>query len=185
MTGEQDLDDLLTRVALGERAAFSALYEAAAPKLFGVCLSIARDRGEAEETLQDVFVRIWEKAPAYGAAGRNPMGWMIAIARNRAIDRLRRRKPDTMPLDHAEFAEPDAMTEPDGPPAEDAIALSVCLDRLTDDNAAAVRAAYLEGFSYAELAKRFSLPLNTMRTRLRRSLLALRDCLSEGVRDGV
>ena len=173
-----DLEGIIGRVGLGDRAAFSALYDATSAKLFGVCLSVLKNRAEAEEALQDVYLRIWQKAGRYTAQGYSPMTWLITIARNRAIDQLRARRTG-MSI--------DAIPEPpDAAPTPEATAIAQsemehirrCLDELEKLRAAAVRGAYLDGDSYKELATRFDVPLNTMRTWLRRSLLQLRECLS-------
>ncbi len=171
---------LLVRVAAGDRAAFRALYAAAAPKLFGVALRMLGDRGEAEDVLQDTFTRAWTNAARFDPAKGRGMTWLIAIARNRAIDRLRTR-PDRPA---AAVEELEAVADP-APGAEaaavvkgDLARLEDCMKTLDPARAAAVRGAYLLGLSYQELADRHRVPLNTMRTWLRRSLIALRGCLS-------
>ncbi len=179
MRTPSDIETLIARVALGDRAAFAALYDATSAKLFGICLRVLADRHEAEDALQEVFVRVWDKADRYAANGLSPMTWLITIARNIAIDRLRVRK---MPVETLE-AVPDVA---DGGPTPEAAAIAAserarvagCLDELEPDRAEAVRRAYLDGATYQELADRYAVPLNTMRTWLRRSLLKLRDCLS-------
>ena len=80
----------LARVGLGERAALETLYKATSAHLFGVILRINPDRGQAEDLLQDIFVNIWRAASGYDAARAQPMTWLTSIARNRAIDSLRR-----------------------------------------------------------------------------------------------
>ena len=179
MRTSSDIEALIARVALRDRAAFAALYDATSAKLFGICLRVLHDRSEAEDALQEVFVRIWDKADRYAANGLSPMTWLITLARNIAIDRLRARKAPADTLD----AVPDLA---DGAPTPEAAAIAAserariaaCLDELDPARAEAVRRAYLDGASYQDLADHFAVPLNTMRTWLRRSLLKLRDCLS-------
>jgi RNA polymerase sigma-70 factor (ECF subfamily) len=177
--GEDAIAALLVRVAGGDRAAFRALYAATSAKLYGVVLRMLGDRGEAEDALQDVYARAWARAARFDPARGRGMTWLIAIARNHAIDRLRARPDRTA----EEAAELEALADP-APDAErraidrDALRrLEECLGTLPPDRAAAVRGAYLLGLSYQELADRHGTPLNTMRTWLRRSLLALRACL--------
>src|SRR5437016_9486537 len=79
----------LARVAAGDRAALRIVYQDTSAKLFGVCLRILNDRSEAEEVLQDVFVTVWRKAASFDATRASPITWLVAIARNRSIDRLR------------------------------------------------------------------------------------------------
>lgn len=162
-----------------DRAAFRDLYERTSAKLFGVALRILKDRSEAEEALQEVYVKIWQRADRYVQGGYSPISWLVAVARNHALDVLRARKPISDEMDVA-------LEIPDGGPDPEQAALSSgeraridgCLSQLEADKADCVRGAYLEGFSYEELASRHSVPLNTMRTWLRRSLLKLRECLS-------
>jgi RNA polymerase sigma-70 factor (ECF subfamily) len=177
--GDDPIAALLARVAAGDRAAFRALYSASSPKLFGVLLRMLGDRGEAEDALQDVYTRAWASAARFDPARGRGMTWLIAIARNRAIDRLRSR-PD------ATAAEPEVLEAVSDPtPGAEARVLARgalqrldgCFGTLEPDRAAAVRGAYLQGLSYQELAARHAVPLNTMRTWLRRGLIALRECL--------
>lgn len=179
MTTPAEIESLIARVALGDRRAFDALYAATSAKLFAVSFRILDNRAEAEDTLQEVFVRIWHNAGRYRANGLSPMTWVITIARNLAIDRLRKRRAGQAPLDEAaELADlspgPEALTIA----AAERGRIAACMGQLDPDRAEAVRRAYVEGESYAELAARYGLPLNTVRTWLRRSLLKLRECLS-------
>ncbi|RUT28222.1 sigma-70 family RNA polymerase sigma factor [Arsenicitalea aurantiaca] len=174
-----ELADLLARTAMRDRAAFKLLYTRTSAKLFGVALRILKDRSEAEEALQEVYVKIWQRADRYQAGGFSPISWLVAIARNHALDVLRARKPVADDLDAAlDLADagpnPEQATVRSGERAR----IEACLDQLDTDRADAVRGAYLDGYSYEELASRHSVPLNTMRTWLRRSLLKLRECLS-------
>ena len=119
-----ELEEMIARVALADREAFDALYDATSAKLHAVCLSLLKDRPEAEETLQEVYVRIWQNAARYASNGLSPMTWLITIARNRSIDRLRARKsrPATAP---AEAADAVPSAEPGATPDLDAIAATV------------------------------------------------------------
>lgn len=169
---------MLARVALGDRDAFADLYDATSAKLFGIALRILKDRSASEDALQEAYIKIWHKADSYSANGLSPMTWLITIARNTAIDRLRARR-ETRGLDMvAEPADPAATPEGSAIAASEARRIALCLDELEADRRAAVRGAYLMGETYADLAARFDVPLNTMRTWLRRSLIALRECLA-------
>ncbi|MEJ6389200.1 sigma-70 family RNA polymerase sigma factor [Gymnodinialimonas sp. 2307UL20-7] len=175
----QHIEDLLARVQMRDRAAFSELYSATSAKLFGVCLRVLKDRALAEDVLQDVFVKIWNKADKYKVTGNSPMTWLITVARNQAIDRLRAAGPATSDIDEvAPIAAAGPGPEAQAIAADEARRVIACLDELDGDRAAAVRGAYLDGQSYADLAERFHVPLNTMRTWLRRSLTNLRECLA-------
>ena len=128
--------------------------------------------------MQEVYVKIWRNADRYQAGGYSPMTWLITIARNHAIDRLRSRRAKGEGMDEAEVL-------PDSAPGPEALAIASserarlmgCFGELPVDRAQAVQLAYLRGETYADLAERFGVPLNTMRTWLRRSLLKLRECL--------
>lgn len=180
MTEEDPVAEILHRVATQDRAAFRDLYSRTASKLLGVLLRILGNRAEAEDALQEVFTRVWLRAGRFDATKGRGMTWLIAIARNHAIDRLRAR-PDESLRDDAE--ELDRVRDT-APTAEnrlialgEASRIAECFGTLEPDRAEAVRGAYLNGLSYIDLAAQFEVPLNTMRTWLRRSLLRLRECM--------
>ncbi len=178
MTASQDVTRLIVRVSMKDRAAFDLLYRQTSAKLFGVCLRVLNDRAEAEEALQEVFVKIWTKADRFAVSELSPISWMVAVARNHAIDRIRQRRRAAVVLDEAlDVADPSPGPEALAAAGSEARRIGTCLDELDKDRAEAVRGAYIRGESYAELAERHRVPLNTMRTWLRRSLLRLRDCL--------
>lgn len=174
----EQIEKLIVLTALGNRRAFHELYDATSAKLFGVCLRILRNRAEAEDALQEVYIRVWHKADSYTASRAAPMSWLAAIARNHAIDRVRARRPDPEELERR-----TDLSDDDPTPEEAAVAsgerarLDACLAELDDAKRDAVRGAYLEGYSYKELADKHGIPLNTVRTWLRRSLMKLRECL--------
>ena len=178
-TPSQDISDLIARCALRDRAAFRVLYERTSAKLFGVTLRILKDRSEAEEAIQEVYVKVWQRADRYVAGNTRPISWLVAVARNHALDILRARRPVSEDIDVA-------LEIPDGGPSperavqdsQDRGRIDHCLGTLEPDRADAVRGAYLDGYSYEELASRYAVPINTMRTWLRRSLIKLKDCLS-------
>ncbi len=179
MSDVAHIEDLIAQVALKNQKAFSKLYDATSAKLFGVCLRILNNRAEAEEALQEVFIRIWHKADRYSAGGYSPMTWLITLARNLSIDRLRARKAPSDDIDDiVDLASGDPTPEAAAVAKGEAERIGVCLGELETDKASAVRGAYLEGLSYKELADQHDVPLNTMRTWLRRSLQKLRECLS-------
>ena len=175
---EDGVGSLLAQVALGDRKAFGSLYEATSRKLFSVCMRMLQNRADAEEALQEVYVKIWKNAASYRADIARPMTWLITIARNHALDVLRRRRQASEELEEAEdVADPAAGPEGEAIRASEGRRIEDCMRLLEEDRASAVRSAYVEGMSYLELAGRFGVPLNTMRTWLRRSLLKLRECL--------
>lgn len=173
-----DIADLIARTALRDRQAFRSLYQRTSAKLFGVTLRILKDRSEAEEALQEVYVKVWQRADRYVAGGYSPISWLVAVARNHSLDVLRARRPASDDIDVA-LEVPDAGPDPEksAVDSDERSRIERCLAELEGDKANAVRGAYLDGFSYDELAVRHNVPLNTMRTWLRRSLMKLKDCL--------
>lgn len=174
-----DIEALLARSAIGDRKAFATLYDATSAKLLGISLRILGNRAAAEDALQETYIKIWHKADSYRAGELSPMTWLITIARNTAIDRLRRRKPtEVLDEEARQSRAPGPTPEAEAVAASEAQRITRCLDELRDTHRAAVRGAYLMGESYADLAARFDVPLNTMRSWLRRSLISLKECLS-------
>jgi RNA polymerase sigma-70 factor (ECF subfamily) len=173
------ITDLIARCALRDRVAFRSLYEKTSAKLFGVVLRILRDRAETEEAIQEIYIKIWQKADRYVSGTTSPISWLCAVARNHALDIVRARRPVSEDIDVAmDIADlgpsPERQTEAN----EEGARIEHCLATLEPDRADAVRGAYLDGFSYEELAQRHAVPINTMRTWLRRSLIKLRECLT-------
>lgn len=174
-----EISRLITRVGLGDRAAFQQLYFATSAKLFGVCLRVLKDRTDAEDVLQDVYIKIWNNAATYQVSGYSPMTWLITIARNQCIDRLRSKRFVASDLSEAETLVDSRPTPEQSAVLEgEAGRLRRCLEKLAPDRANAVKAVYLEGYSYQEMADQLNQPINTVRTWLRRSLISLRECLS-------
>jgi RNA polymerase sigma-70 factor (ECF subfamily) len=171
----------LARVAAGDRPALRMVYENTSMKLFGVCLRILNDRSEAEDLLQEVYVTVWRKAASFDPDRASPITWLVSIARNRAIDRLRSGAGKKRRMEPIEAA--DAVSDP-APAAIEHLErvqqrqrLARCLDELEARQSAAIRAAFLDGATYEELAVRMSVPLGTMKSWIRRGLLKLRVCL--------
>ncbi len=178
MINPVEIEQLIARVALGDRAAFNALYQATSSKLFSVTMRILSNRSEAEDALQEVYVKVWNRASSFAPGGYSPMAWLVSIARNQSIDLIRQRRGGHVDIEEAfDLADsaplPEAMTIQKSDNRE----IARCLATLEADRANAVRGAYLDGHSYEELAAHYKVPLNTMRTWLRRSLMKLKECL--------
>jgi RNA polymerase sigma factor (sigma-70 family) len=170
----------LVRVAGGDRAALRLGYQDTSAKLFGVCLRILKDRSEAEDVLQDVYVTVWRKAASFDPDRASPITWMVAIARNRSIDRLRSRAAGGRfePIEAADVVSdpaPAALERVES--AQQQQRLARCLEELEARHATAIRAAFLDGATYEQLAARMNVPLGTMKSWIRRGLLKLRACL--------
>src|SRR5271163_985625 len=175
-----DLADLLSRIAARDEAAFAALYRQTSAKLYGVVARILTRGDAGAEALQEAYVRIWEKAGDFNPAKGSPLAWMATIARNRALDEVRRVRPSSLE-DMPEGFEPaadavDPLAQRDR--SERLAALLDCLKGLEAERREAILLAYYRGFSREALARRFDKPVPTIKTWLRRGLLQLRDCLA-------
>lgn len=184
---EDPFTPLLQQVAARDRAAFRALHGLAAAKLAGVVARILRSPSDVDDAVQEVFIRIWNRAAQFDAGRGNGLGWMVAIARNHALDRLRARpeaRGQRRVEPEAEGGDPlDRLADP-APGVEarlvaqgEVVRMRDCFAELEPDRAQMVQGAYLQGLSYQDLAERYTVPLNTVRTWLRRSLIRLRECL--------
>ena len=180
MTERAALTAALHRVANGDRAALQDVYRRTSAKLYGVCLRIFPDTHDAEDALQDAFINVWQKASSFDPARASPITWLVALTRNRAIDRLRARGKRVMvPIDVA------SDVADDRPDAErcmidaqaDARVLA-CIETLSKGDATLIRTAFFDGSTYADIAARAGMPLGTIKSRIRRALLSLRACLS-------
>ena len=180
--GRARLIAALAQVADGDRAALRALYDLTAAKLFGVCLRICQDREIAEDILQDVYLKVWNRAGRYDAAKASPITWLCAIARNTAIDwRRASAAPPMLPDDAAFEIADDRPLAPEMIEREqDCARVAHCLDALDERSRTAIRAAFFDGFTYAQLAERMKVPLGTMKSWVRRGLLQMKACLSDG-----
>jgi RNA polymerase sigma-70 factor (ECF subfamily) len=175
-----DLTQLLGRIAGRDAAAFSMLYKQTSAKLYGVVARILTRGDVAADVLQEVYVRIWEKAGEFDPVKGSPLAWMATIARNRALDEVRRVRPVSLE-DQPEGFEP-AAEEIDPLAArersEGLTALVDCLKALDEEKRSVVLLAYYRGLSREALSKRFGRPVPTIKTWLHRSLAQLRDCLA-------
>jgi RNA polymerase sigma factor (sigma-70 family) len=170
----------LSRVAGGDRAALQIVYQDTSAKLFGVCVRILNDRSEAEDVLQEVYLTVWRKAASFDPARASPITWLVAIARNRSIDRLRATAGGRRlePIDAAEtVSDPAPAAVELVEAAQQSSRLTLCLEQLESRQSTAIRSAFLDGNTYEELAERMQVPLGTMKSWIRRGLLKLRDCL--------
>jgi RNA polymerase sigma factor (sigma-70 family) len=169
----------MARVAAEERAALRELYDAVGARLFGVILRILSDRAEAEDVLQDVFLTVWRRASAFDPKRASAAAWLTAVARNRAIDRLRARGPMTgaADADALEIADDAAGAEAELIRSDEGRRLHACLGRLGEDQRSLIVTAFLGGLTYEALARRTGKPLGTVKSGVRRGLIRLRECL--------
>lgn len=187
----RELSGLLARSGLGDRAAFATLYQRTSAHLLAVVMRINRDRAQAEDILQEVFVNVWRAAKSFDAAQSQPLTWLTSIARNRAIDSLRRLQTQPQFQTHAAPSGSDREDESvydtvaDAAPgpldllsqASDARSLGLCMDELSALQRQSVALAFFQGLSHAEIAAQLRQPLGTVKSWVRRALLTLRSCL--------
>jgi RNA polymerase sigma-70 factor, ECF subfamily len=170
---------LIERIVARDEAAVGALYDRHCRLLFGLILRIIRDRSEAEEILQEVFVLVWTRAETYNVSIGPPAAWLVRIARNRAIDRLRANNVRLRAVESAPEPAPAENPESKASVSEQQRAVARALESLPSDQRVLIEQAYFLGLTQSELAERFKLPLGTVKTRIRTGMLALREQLSQ------
>jgi RNA polymerase sigma-70 factor (ECF subfamily) len=169
---------LMAAVARGDQDAFERLYRATKAKLYGVVLRILRRTDLADEVIQETYLKIWKSAGQFDPRAASPITWMVAIARNRAIDLVRRKTETSIEEDAAEevaaeTAHPLAKRES----REELERLLACMEKLDEERRQLVLLAYHRGWSRDQLAAKFNRPVNTIKTWLRRALFDVRECL--------
>jgi RNA polymerase sigma-70 factor (ECF subfamily) len=174
----QDLAAALQRAAQGDQAAFEEVYSATSVKLFGIILRILGRRDLAEDVLQQVYIRVWQRAGEFDPAAASPTDWLVAIARNRALDETRRGA--TRPLEDCPellqaLSAGGAPLDPER--NEDRLRLEACLDRMGPDKRRVVALAYHYGMTREEIAASTNQPVATVKAWLRQSMAEIRDCL--------
>ena len=170
---------LLERIAGRDAGALGELYDRHSRLLYGLILRIVRDRSEAEEILQEVFVLVWNRVATYSPGLGPPVAWLVGIARNRAIDRLRANGARRRAIESARIeVESKEDPEADAAGGEQQMAIRHALETIPREQRELIEEAYFLGFTHSELAERHQLPLGTVKTRIRTGLLALRQQLA-------
>jgi RNA polymerase sigma-70 factor (ECF subfamily) len=174
---------LLGEIARGDRDAFARFYDLHATLVHTFALRILRERGEAEEVVQDVFVQVWRQAETYRADRGTPEAWLITLTRSRGIDKLRsRRRRDEMarPVDNPDRLPTSAVAESAAGQAEARATLGGALAELPAAQRSVLELAYFDGLTQSEIAARLGEPLGTVKTRMRSGLERLRGALTAG-----
>ncbi|MFE7174550.1 sigma-70 family RNA polymerase sigma factor [Streptomyces sp. NPDC057616] len=179
-SSEPDLEELLGEVALGDHEAFAALYDAVAGPVLGVVRAVVRDPAQSEEVAQDVLVEVWRTAPRYRRERGSAVNWILTLAHQRAVDRVRWAEASTAREQRAALLD----RSPDYDHVTEQVEARLereqvrrCLRTLTDVQRQSVTLAYYGGLTYRQVAENLELPLGTVKTRLRDGLIRLRDCL--------
>jgi RNA polymerase sigma-70 factor (ECF subfamily) len=174
------LERLLSRCALRDRAAFAELYTLASPRLLACLLAILRRRDLAEDALQECFVRIWRRADQFDAYRGRAIGWLVSIARYHAIDLVRAGRSTVALSDAMSATLDDPGAQQPFEIAESALtdaALQRCLEQLSAEQRRCVVLAYSHGYTHDDLAARLASPIGTVKSWVRRGLQSLRRCM--------
>ena len=179
---------LLGRVATGDRAAFSELYDRFSRPLYATAFRILNDANEAQDIVHDAFVAVWEKAETFETSRGTAFSWALTLTRNRAIDRLRSRRRRAELLDASAPSDLGLDENSSGPSADDsasasdqAVAVRAAVATLPADQQRALELAFFGGLTQEEIATRLRTPLGTVKARIRRGLLKLRDQLASSL----
>lgn len=175
-----DLDDALRRCGQGDRRALRAIYDCEAPRMLGVATRLLRRRALAEEAVHDAFLQVWRRASSFDPARGQARPWLYAVLRHRALNILRGEARTDLVDDFEPFglASEDESAESIVARLSEAGALRRCLEMLEPTRRKAILLAYMHGLTHGELAGRLDVPLGTLKSWIRRSLLVLRDCLA-------
>jgi RNA polymerase sigma-70 factor (ECF subfamily) len=177
---------LLTQVAAGNRDAFAELYDRFAPPLYGAAMQILRDTAEAQDVVQDAFLTLWEKAATFESSRGSAFSWAVTLVRNRAIDRVRMRRrrsellAESVPEDLGYLAgRLQAGGDESATLGDEARAVRAAVALLPPEQQRALELAFFGGLTQEEIARKLREPLGTVKARIRRGLLKLRDSLAE------
>lgn len=181
-TAEALQAQLLRRMAARDRQALSDFYDQTATPLFSVAMRILGDASEAEDVLQDVFVQIWERAATFDVMLGSAFHWALSIMRHRAIDRLRSRQRRALLAEQLQQSDVPAPVSGESPAlealvAEQAAAVRSALTSLPNDQRQVIEMAFFGGLTHPEIAAALQQPLGTIKARIRRGLLKLRESL--------
>lgn len=167
---------LVTATRSGDQGAMAALYDRYSSIIYSVALRVLQDTGAAEDVLQDIFMQLWRNPGAFDASRGNMAAWLAVIARNRAIDALRRRRPENNIEDVVVFVEHNLASEADR--SRTMHKVRGAMQAMPAPQRAALEMAYFEGLTHSEIAGKTGEPLGTIKTRIRTGLLALRKVLA-------
>lgn len=182
-TGVPELSQFLQRAARGDEAAFSALYDATSQRVFGLVLRVVRDRAQAEEVTQEVYLQVWRTAARYDATKGSALSWLMTLAHRRAVDRVRAAEAatrnETTYHQHNQQVDHDATAEA-AEASMEARRVRSALAELTPIQREALELAYFGGYTHTEVAALLDLPVGTAKTRIRDGLIRLRDAMGVG-----
>jgi len=167
---------LVTAIRSGDQGSMAALYDRYSSIVYSVALRVLQDTGAAEDVLQEIFMQFWRNPGAFDASRGNMAAWLAVIARNRAIDALRRRRPENNIEDVVVSVEHDLASEADRSRTMERV--RGALQMMSAPQRSALEMAYFEGLTHSEIAGKTGEPLGTIKTRIRAGLLTLRKALA-------
>lgn len=178
---QQELQELLLAAARGDESAFRGVYDATSAKLFAVAIRILKRADLAEDVMQDAYLKIWDAAPNYSPELGSPIGWMVAITRNRAIDVLRKRVEVAVDDEKDQGDQADDAPDPFDLTAQshELKALLACMENLNSEQRQSLLMAYYYGYTHDEIAERMAKPVGTIKSWIRRSLARVQECLGD------
>ena len=175
-TGSPD-GALVSAIRSGDQGAMAALYDRYSPIVYSVALRVLGDTGAAEDVVQDIFMQLWRNPASFDSSRGSLGAWLAVISRNRAIDGLRRRRPESEVEDVFVSVTPDLAAEADRARAAERV--RGLLGGMPVAQRAALEMAYFEGMTHTEIAAKTGEPLGTIKTRIRAGLTALRKAFQE------
>ncbi len=185
MAEPKQLAQWIAETAAGDQPAFQRLYKATSPHLYALLLRILKTEDKASDALQDAFVKIWQKAGTYAPERGAPITWLLSIARYRALDMLRRKRPElALPDDpdmQAMVLSDDKASGPalDNETMQSLTAIQNCMKTLQTEQRQSLLFAYYDGMTHTEISEKMDAPLGTVKSWVRRGLTRLRECLAD------
>lgn len=179
---EREWPDLIAKTARGDQEAFSRLYDQSSPQIYGLILRVVNEPQIAEEVTMDVYVQVWKQAQSYNVNRGTPMGWLVTLARSRAIDRLRSGRLERAHVTGIEevgrLASDEANPEDQSSGRQRAEIVRNALASLPYEQRESLMLAYFGGYSQSEISEHLGIPLGTVKTRIRLGMIRLRDALA-------
>lgn len=174
----QDLAELVVASAAGDRVSFAALYDATAPRVFGLVVRVVRDRSQAEEVTQEVFLQVWASAGSFDPARGSALGWVLTLAHRRAVDRVRSAVAQSrrdVAYESRQSETPFDSTAESAEGRMEATRVRAALTVMTPTQRSAVELAFFDGLTHQEVSQQLGVPLGTAKTRIRDGLRRMRD----------
>ena len=180
------MTELMARIVQRDDRALEELYERFSKVIYSVIVSIVKKKEDAEEILCEIFFQVWEKAPSYDLGKGSVYTWLLTLARNRAIDKIRSKSYKNQKQEDSDIDEMDVFSNPDSGNqldnvvlAERAESVKLALAKIPADQRQVLEVAYFEGYTQSQIAERLNLPVGTVKTRMRSGMKALQDLLKD------